>query len=86
LILRPIFLFHLLVVQSTRSPPPHQSTVLPEREIGITMSTAKRRLQAISKQVVDGIPDEGTFENVPRIRHVAGSSTGPYVECIFFTF
>ena len=40
---------------------------------------AERRLQALSKQVVEGIPDAGTFEDIPRIREVAGDPAGPYV-------
>ncbi|EEA21468.1 3-oxoacyl-(acyl-carrier-protein) reductase [Talaromyces marneffei ATCC 18224] len=31
-------------------------------------SSAKRRLQALSQQLVEGIPDAGTFEGIPRIR------------------
>jgi hypothetical protein len=44
-----------------------------------TMSSAvaKKRLQALSKQLTEGIPDEGTFEGIPKIRHVAGDSAGP---------
>jgi len=38
---------------------------------------AERRLQALSKQVVEGIPDPGTFEDIPRIREVAGDPAGP---------
>jgi len=34
------------------------------------------RLQAFSRQLVEGIPSEGTFENLPKIRHVAGDSAG----------
>lgn len=42
------------------------------------MSTAaKQRLQALSKQLVEGIPSEGTFEDIPKIRHVASDSAGP---------
>ncbi|KAJ5184095.1 hypothetical protein N7492_001711 [Penicillium capsulatum] len=41
-------------------------------------AAAKQRLQALSKQLVEGIPDEGTFEGMPRIRHVAPDSTGPH--------
>ncbi|CAG7921602.1 unnamed protein product [Penicillium olsonii] len=41
------------------------------------MSAAKQRLQALSKQLVEGIPSEGTFEDIPKIRHVAGDSAGP---------
>ncbi|EXJ75178.1 3-oxoacyl-[acyl-carrier protein] reductase [Cladophialophora psammophila CBS 110553] len=40
----------------------------------------KRRLTALSKQLVEGIPSEGTFEEIPRIRHVAESSAGPRVK------
>lgn len=40
-------------------------------------SVAKRRLQAVSQQLVEGIPDAGTFEGIPRIRQVAGDSVGP---------
>jgi len=43
------------------------------------MSTAKRRLDALSQQLVEGIPDAGQFENIPKIRSVAGESTGPRV-------
>jgi hypothetical protein len=41
---------------------------------------AKQRLQALSQQLVEGIPDEGTFEGLPRIRHVAGDSSGQRVK------
>ena len=34
-------------------------------------SAARSRLEALSKQLVEGIKDEGTFEGLPRIRHVA---------------
>lgn len=40
-------------------------------------SAAKQRLQALSKQLVEGIPDEGTFEGIPKIRHIAPDSAGP---------
>ena len=39
-------------------------------------SIPKRRLAALSKQLAEGIPSEGTFEDLPRIRHVAGPSAG----------
>ncbi|PWY89811.1 dehydrogenase with different specificitie [Aspergillus heteromorphus CBS 117.55] len=42
--------------------------------------TAKRRLQAVSQQLVEGIPDAGKFEDIPRIRHVAPDSVGPRVK------
>ncbi|ERF74284.1 hypothetical protein EPUS_01971 [Endocarpon pusillum Z07020] len=41
---------------------------------------AKQRLQALSQQLAEGIPSEGTFEDIPRIRHVAGDSRGPRVQ------
>ncbi|KAI9930583.1 hypothetical protein ASPWEDRAFT_467946 [Aspergillus wentii DTO 134E9] len=41
---------------------------------------AKQRLQALSQQLVEGIPDAGTFEDIPKIRQVAGDSTGPRVK------
>ncbi|KKZ66828.1 3-oxoacyl-[acyl-carrier protein] reductase [[Emmonsia] crescens] len=43
-------------------------------------SVAKQRLQAISQQLAEGIPDAGTFENIPRIREVAPDSVGPRVK------
>lgn len=43
------------------------------------MSDAKQRLQALSQQLVEGIPDAGTFEDIPRIRQVAPDSVGPLV-------
>ena len=39
-------------------------------------SQPKRRLAALSKQLSEGIPSEGTFEDLPRIRHVAEPSVG----------
>ncbi|KAJ9660926.1 hypothetical protein H2198_002271 [Neophaeococcomyces mojaviensis] len=42
-------------------------------------SSAKRRLDALSQQLVEGIPDAGQFEDIPKIRHVAGESAGPRV-------
>jgi len=43
-------------------------------------AAAKQRLQALSKQLVEGIPSEGTFEDIPKIRHVAPDSAGPRVK------
>ncbi|KAL4806781.1 hypothetical protein BDV18DRAFT_138212 [Aspergillus unguis] len=43
-------------------------------------AAARQRLQALSQQLVEGIPDAGTFEDIPRIRHVAGDSVGPRVK------
>lgn len=40
--------------------------------------SAKQRLQALSQQLTEGIPDAGTFEDIPRIRQVAPDSVGPY--------
>ncbi|KAL4779537.1 hypothetical protein BJX76DRAFT_76227 [Aspergillus varians] len=41
---------------------------------------ARQRLEALSQQLVEGIPDAGTFENIPKIRQVAGDSAGPRVK------
>jgi len=43
-------------------------------------SAAKQRLQAISQQLVEGIPSEGVFEDIPKIRHVADNSPGQRVK------
>jgi hypothetical protein len=43
-------------------------------------AAAKQRLHALSQQLAEGIPAEGTFEDIPRIRHVAGDSAGPRVK------
>ena len=43
-------------------------------------SAAKRRLDALSQQLVEGIPSNGDFESIPRIRSVAGDSAGPRVK------
>lgn len=40
-------------------------------------AAAKRRLEALSQQLVEGIPDEGMFEDIPKIRHLAPDSAGP---------
>ncbi|OQD76575.1 hypothetical protein PENDEC_c004G03235 [Penicillium decumbens] len=40
-------------------------------------AAARQRLQSLSKQLVEGIPDEGTFEGIPKIRHIASDSVGP---------
>ncbi|KAL2799415.1 hypothetical protein BJX66DRAFT_260730 [Aspergillus keveii] len=43
-------------------------------------SAARQRLQALSQQLVEGVPDAGTFEDIPKIRQVAGDSAGPRVK------
>lgn len=40
-------------------------------------AVAKQRLQALSQQLVEGIPDAGTFEDIPKVREVAQDSVGP---------
>lgn len=42
-----------------------------------TMSGPKQRVQAVSQQLAEGIPDAGKFEDIPKIRQVAGDSVGP---------
>lgn len=48
--------------------------ILPQHS---TMSGPKQRLQAVSQQLAEGIPDAGKFEDIPKIRQVAGDSVGP---------
>lgn len=38
---------------------------------------AKRRLEALSEQLVAPIPDQGTFENIPVLKKIAPASNGP---------
>lgn len=40
-------------------------------------SVAKRRLSALSEQLVAPIPNQGTFEGIPKLKKVAGPSNGP---------
>ncbi|KAI9667544.1 MAG: hypothetical protein M1821_000360 [Bathelium mastoideum] len=40
-------------------------------------SAPKQRLQALSEQLSTPIKDPGTFENIPKIKRIAGDSTGP---------
>jgi hypothetical protein len=54
--------------------PPARLTLLIAQH---TMSGPKQRLQALSQQLSEGIPDAGSFEDIPRIRQVAGDSVGP---------
>ncbi|TVY30988.1 3-oxoacyl-[acyl-carrier-protein] reductase [Lachnellula hyalina] len=43
-------------------------------------SVPKRRLAALSQQLVAPIPDQGTFENIPILKKVAGDSNGPRLQ------
>jgi len=43
-------------------------------------SVAKRRLAALSQQLVDPIPDQGQFENIPVLKKIAPDSNGPRVK------
>jgi hypothetical protein len=43
-------------------------------------AVAKRRLQALSEQLVAPIGDQGVFENIPKLKKIAGDSTGPRVK------
>jgi hypothetical protein len=36
-----------------------------------------RQQQALSKVLVEGFPDAGTFEGIPRVRKIAPESTEP---------
>ena len=42
-------------------------------------SAPKRRLAALSEQLVAPIPDQGLFETIPVLKKVGGSSVGPRV-------
>jgi len=44
-------------------------------------SPPKRKPDAmpLSEQLQKGVPDAGQFENIPKIRRIAGDSAGPYV-------
>lgn len=37
----------------------------------------KRRLQALSEQLVAPVGDQGKFEDIPVLKKIAGDSTGP---------
>lgn len=43
-------------------------------------SSAKRRLEALSEQLVAPIPDQGLFEDIPVLKKIAPASNGPRVE------
>lgn len=43
-------------------------------------ASAKRRLAALSEQLVKPIGDQGTFENIPILKKIAPDSTGPRVK------
>jgi len=44
------------------------------------MSAAKKRPeQALSKVLVEGFPDAGMFEDIPRVRKIAPESSEPWV-------
>lgn len=43
-------------------------------------SAAKRRLEALSEQIVAPIADQGTFENLPVLKKIAPASNGPRVQ------
>ncbi|KAB8294040.1 hypothetical protein EYC80_009498 [Monilinia laxa] len=43
-------------------------------------ASAKRRLAALSEQLVKPIEDQGTFENIPILKKIAPDSTGPRVK------
>jgi hypothetical protein len=47
-------------------------------------SVPKRPLPALSKVLVEGFPDPGEFEGVPRVRKVSPESTEPYTETSYY--
>jgi hypothetical protein len=40
----------------------------------------RRRLQALAEQLVAPVGDQGMFENIPKLKKVAGPSTAPRVK------
>lgn len=42
-------------------------------------AVAKRRLNALSEQLVAPVPDQGNFENIPKLKKIAPDSNGPRV-------
>jgi hypothetical protein len=52
----------------------HQSN---SRRATTMTSAAKRKSTGpLSKELVEGFPDPGTFEDIPRVRQIAGPSVG----------
>ena len=49
------------------------------KALGNPSMTSKNRLQALSEQLTVKPADPGTFEDIPKIRRIAGDSAGPYV-------
>lgn len=43
-------------------------------DIPQSAATAKRRLAALSEQLVAPIPDLGSFEGIPKLKKIAGDS------------
>jgi hypothetical protein len=43
-------------------------------------AVAKRRLEALSEQLVAPVPDQGKFENIPKLKKIAPDSNGPRVQ------
>lgn len=43
-------------------------------------AVARRRLQALSEQLVAPIGDQGQFENIPKLKKIAPDSAGPRVK------
>lgn len=43
-------------------------------------AVAKRRLAALSEQLVSPIPDQGSFEDIPVLKKIAPESNGPRVK------
>ena len=46
----------------------------------IMTAVAKRRLAALSEQLVSPVPDQGNFENIPKLKKIAPDSNGPRVK------
>lgn len=46
----------------------------------MSAATTKRRLAALSEQLVAPIADQGKFEDIPVLKKIAPDSTGPRVK------
>jgi len=42
-------------------------------------SAEKRKQPDLSQILVEGFPEVGNFEDIPKVRKIAGPATGPYV-------
>jgi hypothetical protein len=53
---------------------------IPHSGLNNMTSAARRRLAALSEQLVNPIGDQGKFEDIPILKKIAPDSTGPRVK------